>query len=114
METDIGFTVADHVLLWLEKSREPPMDRGNIENYLSSMAIVHTMLSNRLISQDDYDIAEEFLASKYGIKKDNLFRVNELIIPLSRVMNTVGENDTKINYENNHQDRHITKISKAD
>lgn len=71
------------------------MDREKLENYLSSMAIVKTMLSQRLISQDNYDLAEKFLVSKYCIKKDNLFRANELIIPLSRVMNTVGGNDTK-------------------
>jgi hypothetical protein len=90
------------------------MDRDNLEKYLSSVALVTTMLAQGLISQDDYDLAEEFMASKYGIKKNNLFRLNELIIPLSRVMNTVGGNDTKKTHENNHQDRHITKISKAD
>ena len=90
------------------------MDRENLEKYFSSIAIVKTMLSQGYLNPKDYAIAEEYLAQKYGIKKDNLFRVNELIIPLSRVMNTVGENDTKSSNENYHQTRHVTKITKAD
>ena len=90
------------------------MDRENLEKYFSSIAIIKTMLNKALISQNDFSIAEEYLARKHGIKKDNLFSLNKLIIPLSRVMNRVGENDTKNTNENNHQTRHITKISKAD
>jgi hypothetical protein len=69
------------------------------------------MLDIGLLAKQEYNIAEQFLAEKYCIKKGNLYRLIDLTIPLSRVIDRVSIKEVK-HEEENHEFRHVTKVSK--
>lgn len=71
------------------------MERNNLEKYYSSMLIISKMLSNGLISEEEYLKAEEFLAQKHCIKKGNLYRRNDLIMPPERVIYSDAKEEVK-------------------
>lgn len=56
------------------------MDRSNLEKYYYAIVNLKQMQNHSVISLADYIKAESFLAQKYCIKKDSLYRSNDLII----------------------------------
>lgn len=89
------------------------MDRANLENYQSSLSIVKAMLVQCVISDKEYKIAEAVLAKKYCIKKDSLYRQNDLIFSSKRVMYSTSKVEVK-NGENSNKNRSVTKIKQKD
>jgi hypothetical protein len=89
------------------------MKRANIEKYYLSMAPIQKMFEEKLISKQDYQKAESFLAEQYCINKGNLYRLNDLTILSKRVIYVLSEED-KAHEKNHHQTRCITEVSKKD
>ena len=54
------------------------MTRTNIEKYNMSMAPIKSMLKNKILTKSEYLKAENHIANKYCINKDNLYRLNDL------------------------------------
>ena len=76
------------------------------------MKSIIDMHDEGLISNNEYDKAEDFMADKYCIKTDNLYRLNHLTIPRSRVIDSVSKEEVNIYEENHHQVRRITQVNK--
>ena len=53
--------------------------RANLESYLASMMQAKKMLSNGVISSDDYIKIDTIIAEKYGISSCSLYRGIDLI-----------------------------------
>jgi hypothetical protein len=87
------------------------MERSNVEKYLLSVVPVKTMLDMGLLIKQDYNQAEHYLADKYCIKKSNLYRLIDLTIPPSRVIDRVSFKEVK-DEEKSHKYKHITEVSK--
>jgi hypothetical protein len=87
------------------------MDRSNVEKYLLSVVPVKAMFDMGLLVKQDYNQAEHYLADKYCIKKGNLYRLIDLTIPPSRVIDRVSYKEVK-DEEESHKYKHITKVSK--
>ena len=87
------------------------MDRCSLEKYLLSVAPIKTMFDIGLLAKQEYNKAEHYLAEKYCIKKGNLYRQIDLTIPPSRVIDRVPIEEVK-HEEENHEFRHVTKVSK--
>ena len=87
------------------------MDRSNVEKYLLSVVPVKTMFNMGLLAKQEYNQAEHYLSEKYCIKKGNLYRLIDLTIPPSRVIDSVSIKEVK-NEEESHKYKHITKVSK--
>ena len=87
------------------------MDRSNVEKYLLSVVPVKAMFDMGLLVKQDYNQAEHYLADKYCIKKGNLYRLIDLTIPPSRVIDRVSFEEVK-DEEESHKYKHITKVSK--
>lgn len=87
------------------------MKRSNLEKYYLSMKPFEKMRDEHIISREEYQRAESFLADKYCIKKGNLYRLNHLTIPRSRVIDRVPKEEVIKNEENHNQTRRITQIS---
>ena len=58
----------------------------NVEQYTASMKIVELMLDKGLIDEDDFKKSETFLAKKYCIKPDSVYRSNHLLFQRNRVI----------------------------
>ena len=87
------------------------MDRNNLEKYLLSVLPVKTMFDMGHLVKHEYNQAEHYLADKYCIKKSNLYRLIDLTIPPSRVIDRVSIKEVKYE-EESHKYKHITKVSK--
>jgi len=87
------------------------MDRSNIEKYLLSVISVKTMFDMGLLAKQEYTKTEHYLAEKYCINKGNLYRLIDLTIPSSRVIDRVSIKEVK-DEEESHKYKHITKVSK--
>lgn len=87
------------------------MDRSHLEKYLLSIVPVRKMFDIGLLAKPEYKIAEHYLAEKYCINKGNLYRLIDLTIPSSRVIDSVSIKEVK-HEEENHEFRHVTKVSK--
>ena len=87
------------------------MDRSNLEKYLLSIVQVKTMFNMGLLVKQEFNQAEHYLADKYCIKKGNLYRLIDLTIPPSRVIDRVSFEEVK-DEEESHKYKHITKVSK--
>lgn len=87
------------------------MDRSNVEKYLSSVVPIKIMFDIGLLVKQEYNQAEHYLAEKYCIKKSNLYRLIDLTIPSSRVIDRVSFKEVK-DEEESHKYKHITKVSK--
>lgn len=87
------------------------MKRTNLEKYFLSMAPFRKMLEKGVMTKQDYQKAESFLADKYCIKKGNLYRLIDLTIPSKRVIYRVSEEEVKHDNENNNQSKRGTQIS---
>lgn len=88
------------------------MNRSDLEKYYLSMKPFETMLESGIITSQEYQKAESFLAKKYCIKKDSLYRLICLTIPPSRVIDSVSKEEVIIDEENHNQVRRITQINK--
>lgn len=88
------------------------MERSNLEMYYLSIRPMKLMYGKGFIIKQDYLKAESFLAEKYCIKKGNLYRLIDLTIPRNRVIDSVSIKEDKVDEQNNHQERHITKVTK--
>lgn len=51
----------------------------DLERYLSALCLLRQMRSEGVISNQDFAKAERYLAKKYCIKKDSIYRPNDLI-----------------------------------
>lgn len=87
------------------------MERSNVEKYLLSVVPVKSMFGIGLLVKQEYNQAEYYLADKYCIKKGNLYRLIDLTIPPSRVIDRVSNQEVK-DEEESHKYKHITKVSK--
>ncbi len=58
----------------------------NVEQYTASMKMVELMLDKGLIDEDDFKKSEAFLAKKYCIKPDSVYRSNHLLFQRNRVI----------------------------
>jgi len=87
------------------------MDRSHLEKYLLSIVPVRKMFEIGLLAKQEYNKTEHYLAEKYCIKKGNLYRQIDLTIPPSRVIDRVPIKEVK-HEEENHEFRHVTKVSK--
>jgi hypothetical protein len=88
------------------------MDRSNLEMYYLSLTPIKSMFENGFMTKQDYLKVESLLADKYCIKKGNLYRLFDLTIPRSRVIDSVSMKEDKVDEQINHQERHITKVTK--
>jgi hypothetical protein len=88
------------------------MDCSNLEMYYLAIAPVKLMYDEGIMTKQDYMKAESFLAEKYCIKKGNLYRLIDLTIPRNRVIDSVSMKEDKVDEQINHQERHITKVTK--
>lgn len=88
------------------------MVRSNLEMYYLSIAPIKSMYDDGLMTKQEYIKAEYFLAEKYCINNGNLYRLIDLTIPRSRVIDIVPIEEVKNNEQNNNENRHITKVIK--
>jgi hypothetical protein len=88
------------------------MNRTDLEKYYLSMKSIVDMHDEGLISNNEYDKAEAYMAEKYCIKTGNLYRLNHLTIPRTRVIDSVSKEEVNIHEENHHQVRRITQVNK--
>jgi hypothetical protein len=88
------------------------MERSNMEMYYLSITPMKLMYDEGLITKQDYQKAESFLAEKYCIKKGNLYRLNHLTIPRNRVIYMIPEEEANSNEKNYNEVRRITQVSK--
>lgn len=52
--------------------------RSNLEKYYLSITPIRELHNKGIIDKDEYLKAESFIAEKYCIKTDNLYRLNHL------------------------------------
>lgn len=88
------------------------MERSNLEKYYLSMTPIKSMFEKGIISKQEYQKAESYLADKYCIKKGNLYRLNNLTMHRKRVIYMIPEEEVKKSEENNNQARRVTEVSK--
>lgn len=88
------------------------MDRVKIEQYYKSLIPIREMLKKGLLSDKDFQIAEDFLAKKYCIKKDSLYRANDLINNRFRAIYILPKKEDQNGSETDNKDRCITKVTK--
>ena len=86
------------------------MKRSSLEKYFLSIVPVRLMLEKGVITKQEYLRAESFLADKYCIKNSHLYRLNNLTIPRSRVIDMMPEEEDKDDGENHYQARRVTKV----
>jgi hypothetical protein len=87
------------------------MERSNLEQYLLSIQPAKSMRDEGIITHQEYSKIELFLAEKYCINKGNLYRLNDLTIPPTKVINSVTQEEVNKNEQNNNKDRSITRIT---
>lgn len=88
------------------------MERNNLEKYYLSIQPFECMLNANVISKQEYKKIESFIAEKYCIKKNSLYRLIPLTIPRSRVIDSVSKEDVIIDGEKYNQVRRITQVNK--
>ena len=88
------------------------MNTKNIESYYSSLVHLITMKNRGLINEDDFQKAESVLASKYCIKKDSLYRSNDLINKRFRVIYILPKKEGQNGTKKDNQDRCVAKVTK--
>ena len=70
-------------MLTVLERREPAMDNGyrtNLESYLASMMQAKKMLSQGVLTPEDYAKIDTITADKYGISSCSLYRGIDLIL----------------------------------
>lgn len=64
------------------------METRNMEQYLSSKKVIESMLIRGIISSEDFKKADDYLAKKYCIKSDSIYRTNHLLFYGNRVIDS--------------------------
>ena len=88
------------------------MNTKNIESYYSSLMHLIAMKNREILNEADFQKAESVLASKYCIKKDSLYRLNDLTNPLFRVINMIPKKEGQNGTKKDNQDRCVAKVTK--
>ena len=88
------------------------MNTKNVEQYYSSLVHLIAMKNRGILNDDDFVKAESALASKYCIKKDSLYRANDLINNHFRVIYILSKKEDQNGSETDYQDRCVTKVTK--
>ena len=82
-EIRTGSIAATPAILQIVTERSvPPMDeryRANLESYLASMMQAKKMLSQGILTSEDYDKIDTIIADKYGVSSCSLYRGIDLI-----------------------------------
>ncbi len=87
------------------------MSPRNIEKYFSSLTHFITLKNKGILNEVDFIKAENFLANKYCIKKDSLYRANDLINNRFRVIYILPKKEDQNGSEKDNQDRCVTKVT---
>lgn len=88
------------------------MSTKNIESYYSSLVHLIALKNRGIINEADFQKAESVLASKYCIKKDSLYRANDLINNRFRVIYILPKKEGNNGTKKDNQDRCVTKVTK--
>ena len=88
------------------------METKNIEQYYSSLAPIQAMHGKGIISDSDFNKAEDLLAKKYCIKKSSIYRANRLINKSFRAIYVVPKKEVQNGTETNNENRCVTEITK--
>ena len=88
------------------------MNIKNIEQYYSSLVHIIAMKNKGILNDADYLKAESVLASKYCIKKDSLYRSNDLINNRFRVIYILPKKEGQNGTKKDNQDRCVAKVTK--
>ena len=88
------------------------MNIKNIEQYYASLVHLVVMKNKGILNDADYLKAESVLASKYRIKKDSLYRANDLINNRFRVIYILPKKEDHNGSETDNKDRCVTKVAK--
>jgi hypothetical protein len=88
------------------------MNTKNIESYFSSLMHLIAMKNREILNEADFQKAESVLASKYCIKKDSLYRANDLINNRFRVIYILPKKEDHNGSETDNKDRCVTKVAK--
>jgi hypothetical protein len=75
------------------------------------MVLINKMYEKEMINKSEFLIAEEMIAKKYCIKKDNIYRSNHLINLKKRVINMMQKEEV-INEKDNNENKCVTTIRK--
>jgi len=90
------------------------MNTKNIELYYSSLVHLIAMKNKGILNEADFLKAESVLASKYCIKKDSLYRSNNLINNRFRVIYILPKKEDQNGSEKDNKDRCVTKVTQED
>ena len=88
------------------------MSTKNIESYYSSLVHLIAMKNRGILNEADFQKAESVLASKYCIKKDSLYRANDLINNRFRVIYILPKKEGQNGTKKDNQDRCVAKVTK--
>ena len=88
------------------------MNTKNIEQYYSSLVHIIAMKNKGILNDADFLKAESVLASKYCIKKDSLYRANDLINNRFRVIYILPKKEGQNGTKKDNQDRCVAKVTK--
>jgi uncharacterized protein YqgQ len=84
--------------------------KTNLEKYFLSIKPVMGMFNEGILSKSDFIKAESFIADKYCINKNNLYRLNNLTKPPKQVIYSVSKKEVKDETKEDNETRIITKI----
>ena len=88
------------------------MNTKNVEQYYSSLVHLIAMRNKGILNDADFLKAEAVLANKYCIKRDSLYRANDLINNHFRVIYILSKKEDQNGSETDYQDRCVTKVTK--
>ena len=80
-----------------ERRRTRAMNKENIIRFCTSLAPLKVMERNGVITHAEYLKAEGYLAKKYCIKKDSIYRQNDLIFTQKRAIYIVPKEEVQDN-----------------
>lgn len=88
--------------------------KTNIERYFMSLAPIQAMERNGLMTHSEFLKAEDFLARKYNLKKNNIYRPNDLINIGKRVIDILPKKEAQNDTKKDNDNRRCTEIRKTD
>ena len=62
------------------------MNMDNLNRYVNGIKVMETMFIRNIIDEEDFIKAETHLAKKHCIKRNSIFKLDELIIEAKRVI----------------------------
>ena len=87
------------------------MNKTDLERYYLSILPIKRMYDLGLITKKEFNDSEKFLAEKYCINNSNLYRLNDLTIKPTRVINSVTKEEVIGNEKSNNKNRTVTRIT---